>query len=159
MTRPAPSARVGIVGLGLIGGSIAYGLRTAWPKTTVVGVDAPDVLERARTAGAIHEAAESVDGLRGVELVVLATPIARIVDVCSEVAALGSEVIVTDVGSTKREIVRAGERRAMPLFDKRSGNGFAHSSNVPQTDTEIGCAVTFQCAWPIGFGDVDRFDL
>jgi prephenate dehydrogenase len=79
-------------------------------------VDAPDVLEHARTAGAIHEGTESVDGLRGVELVVLATPIARIVDLCSEVAALGSEVIVTDAGSTKREIVRAAERAGVARF-------------------------------------------
>jgi len=48
--------RVGIVGLGLIGGSIALAARQIWPAALVIGVDRKDVLERAMVLHAIDVA-------------------------------------------------------------------------------------------------------
>ena len=44
---PPVFERIGIVGLGLIGGSIALAARQAWPSGLVIGVDTNEVLEQA----------------------------------------------------------------------------------------------------------------
>jgi prephenate dehydrogenase len=100
--------RIGIVGLGLIGGSIALAVRELWPSVRVVGVDKAAVLAAARRLGAIDDGAEDLHVLAGVDLVVLAAPVGQNVRMLS---SLGDHVrnraIVTDAGSTKRDIVRA----------------------------------------------------
>ena len=101
----APFARVGIVGLGLIGGSIALALRRRSPSTRIVGVDRADVVELARSAGLIDESADRVDGLADVDLVILAAPIPAIRESLAALGRAQSRAIVTDVGSTKRRIV------------------------------------------------------
>ena len=47
MPAPPVFERIAIVGLGLVGGSIALAARQAWPASLVIGVDRNDVLERA----------------------------------------------------------------------------------------------------------------
>ena len=64
--------RIAVVGLGLIGGSIALGLRRKWPAMTVVGVDRPDVLSAASRLGAITVPQDRLEDLGDVELIVLA---------------------------------------------------------------------------------------
>ena len=98
----ASFARVGIVGVGLIGGSIALALRRRTPSTHIVIVDRPDVAATALSRGLADAVAASADTLADVDLIILATPIAAILD------ALGA--IVTDVGSTKRHILEAARR-------------------------------------------------
>ena len=105
--------RVGIVGIGLVGGSLAFAIRRALPETTVVGVDRDDVTLVARQLGAIHHAGRDIAALAGCDLVVLAAPVRQNVAVLKR---LGEHVtgpaIVTDVGSTKRSTVEAA--RALP---------------------------------------------
>src|SRR6266851_4651297 len=57
-------ARIGIVGLGLIGGSIALAARQIWPSSLVIGVDNKDVLETAMRLHAIDVAADGLDHAR-----------------------------------------------------------------------------------------------
>jgi prephenate dehydrogenase len=80
--------KIGIVGLGLIGGSIALAARELWPAALVIAVDNKDVLETAMRLHAIDVAADDM-----------------IVDENVRTAA-----VVTDTGSTKRDIVNAGRR-------------------------------------------------
>jgi prephenate dehydrogenase len=47
--------KIGVVGLGLIGGSIALAARALWPTALVIGVDRKDVLEKAMVLHAIDE--------------------------------------------------------------------------------------------------------
>jgi prephenate dehydrogenase len=111
-----PFRRIGIAGLGLIGGSIARQLRARWPDTPLIGVDAPDVLDAARASEIIHEARSSVRALTDVDLVVLAAPVPAIVDLIGELASAGFSGIVTDVGSTKRRILAAAEQAGLARF-------------------------------------------
>src|SRR5687768_17465999 len=67
--------RIGIVGLGLIGGSIALAAREIWPAALVIGVDSKDVLERAMVLHAIDVAADDLVVLADADLVILAAPI------------------------------------------------------------------------------------
>ena len=103
-----PFQRVAIVGLGLVGGSIALGVRTAWPQVRLLAVDRPDVLEVALARGAIDEGRETVGALGGIDALILAAPIgqnAAILEALPE--TLAGEVVVTDVGSTKRRMLEA----------------------------------------------------
>lgn len=105
---PPPFNRIGIVGLGLVGGSIAMAARRLWPRALVVGVDRNDVLEAAQRLHAIDVAADDLGMLREVELVVLAAPVGENIRLMGELAdAVDGEAIVTDVGSTKQAIVAA----------------------------------------------------
>lgn len=105
---PPPFARVGIVGLGLMGGSLALALRRAWPSMLVVGVDRNDVIEEAQRRHAIDVAADDLGMLSDVELVVLAAPVRQNLDVLTSLPdILDRPVVVTDVGSTKRAFMDA----------------------------------------------------
>jgi prephenate dehydrogenase len=102
-----PFARIGIVGLGLIGGSIAQGIRRTWPDVSVMGVDQPDVAETACRLGVISEARAALGELREAELIVLATPVPQITELLAAARRVRLDAIVTDVGSTKRQIMAA----------------------------------------------------
>lgn len=106
----ASFARVGIVGVGLIGGSIALALRRRTPSTYIVIVDRPDVAATALSRGLADAVAASADTLADVDLIVLATPIGAIVDALGAIGAARLRAIVTDVGSTKRHILEAARR-------------------------------------------------
>src|SRR5499433_4315070 len=67
--------KIGIVGLGLIGGSIALKARELWPTSLVIAVDHKDVLETAMRLHAIDVAADDPIVLAEADLVVLAAPV------------------------------------------------------------------------------------
>jgi len=80
--RPLPASgappifeKIGIVGLGLIGGSIALAARQLWPKALVIGVDNKDVLETAMRLHAIDVAADDLIVLAEADIVILAAPV------------------------------------------------------------------------------------
>ena len=107
--------RIGIVGLGLIGGSIALAARELWPSSLVVAVDNKDVLETAMRLHAIDVAADDLIVLAEVEVVILAAPVRQnlaLIDVLDE--HVRTPAIITDVGSTKRAI----DRQARTLPDR-----------------------------------------
>ena len=106
--QPPIFQRVGIVGLGLIGGSIALAARQTWPASLIIGVDRKDVLERAMLLHAIDVAADDAVVLAEADLVILAAPIQQNLEILRELSDnVTSSAVVTDTGSTKRAIVDA----------------------------------------------------
>ncbi|HKY22781.1 MAG TPA: prephenate dehydrogenase/arogenate dehydrogenase family protein [Vicinamibacterales bacterium] len=106
--QPPVFQRVGIVGLGLIGGSIALAARQIWPAALVIGVDRKDVLEQAMVLHAIDVAADDPVVLAEADLVILAAPIQQNLEVLRELPDhVSSAAVITDTGSTKRAIVEA----------------------------------------------------
>lgn len=100
--------RVGIVGLGLIGGSIALAARQIWPAALVIGVDRKDVLERAMVLHAIDVAADDAVVLADADLVILAAPIQQNLEILSDLKDnVTASAVITDTGSTKRAVVEA----------------------------------------------------
>ncbi len=99
--------QVTIVGTGLIGGSFALGLRKHGFTGRIVGCDRPAVLERATARGAIEAGyPHPFEAVRGSQLVLLAAPVAGIVDLIGRLGPTTSgDVLLTDVGSTKQQIV------------------------------------------------------
>ncbi len=109
-----PYSTIAIVGIGLIGGSLALALRRAGFRGTILGVSRPGSLETARRLGAIDEGfpyEQLADVAARSDLVVLASPILRIlehIDILGKAARrLRPGTVITDVGSTKREILQA----------------------------------------------------
>lgn len=106
--QPPIFHRIGIVGLGLIGGSIALAARQIWPAALVIGVDRKDVLERAMILHAIDVAADDPVVLADADLVILAAPIHQNLEILQELPDnVTTSAVVTDTGSTKRAIVTA----------------------------------------------------
>jgi prephenate dehydrogenase len=101
--------KVAILGVGLIGGSIGLAAR-ARADATVTGYD-PDaeVLERALARGAIERAASDLPtAVREAQAVFVAAPVGALPHTVSRVLELvGSDCVVSDVGSTKRALAAA----------------------------------------------------
>jgi prephenate dehydrogenase len=103
--------RIGIVGLGLIGGSIALAARELWPSSLVIAVDNKDVLETAMRLHAIDVAADNLVVLAEADVVILAAPVRQNLALLEELDEhVQLPAIVTDTGSTKRDIVAAAKR-------------------------------------------------
>ncbi|NKB36689.1 MAG: prephenate dehydrogenase/arogenate dehydrogenase family protein [Gammaproteobacteria bacterium] len=102
--------RLAILGVGLIGGSLALGLRRADMCQTIIGYGRNrDNLLRAKELGVIDEFTTSAEeAATGADLVVVATPLATNEKLFSAIASsLGSNTVITDVGSAKECVVDA----------------------------------------------------
>ena len=100
--------KVGIVGLGLIGGSLALSLARTYPELEVVGVDSSQVeVDEALRRMAVSVGSTSLSAVAGCDLLIIATPVRSIVPVLVECQySLAPGFIVTDVGSTKFEVAQ-----------------------------------------------------
>ena len=110
--------KVGIVGLGLIGGSLARDLVAA--GHTVIGYDRSrgTVLAARRAGIRARLAAGDLAGLAACDICVLAVPVTAAPGILERAAeSLAHVACITDVGSTKRSIVRAADRLGLgPRF-------------------------------------------
>jgi prephenate dehydrogenase len=101
--------RIGVIGVGLIGGSVALATRERL-DAEVLAYDADGAaLQTAVARGAVDRACGSVaDACGDAEAVFVAVPVGALVPVVSEVLeAAREDCVVTDVGSTKRAVVAA----------------------------------------------------
>ncbi len=101
-----------VVGVGLIGGSLALATRQAGLVETVSGVDAhAGHRDLALTTGLVDRVTERLGAdLVRADLIVLALPVTEIVSLLPELARYAKEgCLVTDVGSVKGPILRAGD--------------------------------------------------
>jgi prephenate dehydrogenase len=113
--------KIAIVGVGLIGGSFALALRGAGQVEEIIGVGRSRAnLDRAKARGVIDRDASLGDAVQGVDLVFLSMPVGATSDVLNAIAPrLDPGTVVTDAGSTKRDIVdaaRAALGESFPRF-------------------------------------------
>lgn len=100
--------RLGIVGLGLIGGSFALGVRRAMPEARIIGHDRDEAsTDEAIKRGVIEESATWRD-LGSCDVVLIAVPVRQMKDVLAALSPVLSEgVVLTDAGSTKGAVIDA----------------------------------------------------
>lgn len=112
-TGAAPLFRqMTVVGVGLIGGSLALATKQAGAARTVVGVGRSEASRAVAQARGLADRVtdDLASGVRGADLVVLAVPVRDIVRLLPEVAQLADPgCVVTDVGSVKGPILAAGD--------------------------------------------------
>ena len=105
---------VAIVGVGLIGASLGLGLKDNDEIDKVVGIDQnPHHLQQALDINAIDEEADLKEGVQEADLVIAAVPVGSIKGVVEEVLLhTKAGTIITDVGSTKSNLVKSLEKEA-----------------------------------------------
>ncbi|SFP56141.1 prephenate/arogenate dehydrogenase family protein [Sphingomonas rubra] len=143
-----PFARVAIIGLGLIGSSIARGVRQTMPTVRLTGHDAdPAVRAAAVTLDLVDDVADHPGAaVIDADLVILCVPVGAIGEAAAALAAdLPADAIVSDVGSCKTEVARA---LAAALPDAMIVP--AHPvAGTERSGPEAGFATLFQRRWCI----------
>jgi prephenate dehydrogenase len=102
--------KLAVLGVGLIGGSIGIAARERIGDAEVAGFDPdPEALAAAVAHAAVDRAATSVaDAVGGADAVFACAPVGALPALVGEaLAAAGDDTVVTDVGSTKRQIAAA----------------------------------------------------
>lgn len=100
---------IAVVGLGLLGGSVAMAVRDRMPSARVIGCARREQTRRYATEnGVVDEStADLAKAVAGADLVVVATPVDWIGRTVIEIASANPTALITDVGSTKSSIVAA----------------------------------------------------
>ncbi|MBM3602520.1 MAG: prephenate/arogenate dehydrogenase family protein [Alphaproteobacteria bacterium] len=141
--------QIGLVGLGLIGSSIAHGIRRWRPELQVVGYDRdPAVRQQAAALGFCHSVVDTPAELgQGTDLLMLAVPVGSMANAFAEVApALKPGAIVSDVGSVKQAVIDA----LQPLLPTGVHLVPGHPvAGTEQSGPEAGFAELFQNRWCI----------
>ena len=151
--------RIAIIGLGLIGGSLALALRKAGAKgTEIVGFSrSRETVARAKEFGVIDEAAgDMASAVVGADMVIIATPVMTIKEVLGSIAEhLPSGCVVTDTGSTKAKIMQWAEEYLPPEVSFIGGHPMAgkETSGVDEADADlfrgcVYCLTPAPCATP-----------
>ncbi|HQX61780.1 MAG TPA: prephenate dehydrogenase/arogenate dehydrogenase family protein, partial [Burkholderiaceae bacterium] len=105
--------QLGLIGCGLMGGSFALALKRAGLVKRIVGYSkSPTTTERARQMGVIDvEAPSALLAVSGADIVLLAVPVASTESSFKAIKHLVTpQMLIMDVGSTKREVVDAARR-------------------------------------------------
>ena len=110
---PLVFERIAVVGLDLVGASIALAARQVWPASLVIGVDRNAVLERAMIRHAVDVASEDLMIISDADLVILSTPVDVMLGLMPALdRTLATDAVITDVARAKGEITVAA--RALP---------------------------------------------
>lgn len=105
--------QLGLIGCGLMGGSFALALKRAGLVKRVVGYSkSPSTTERARAMGVIDvEAPSALLAVSGADIVLIAVPVAATEATFKAIRHLVTpQMLIMDVGSTKRDVIDAGRR-------------------------------------------------
>ncbi|MCU0519269.1 MAG: prephenate dehydrogenase [Anaerolineae bacterium] len=106
--QPLSDCTVTVIGLGLMGGSLAGALRGHCKE--VIGVDRDTAIVEAAVRGRFADrgTVDLAEGVAGADIVVLATPVRTIVRLLGELGPLvHAEALLMDLGSTKTQILKA----------------------------------------------------
>lgn len=109
-----------VFGVGLIGGSFALALRQAGAVRHVIGFGrSKQNLEAARGAAVIDEIGTDPATVRDADLVVLAVPVGQMAELMTAIAPhLGAHTVVTDMGSTKQDVVALARAHLGPRLPR-----------------------------------------
>jgi cyclohexadieny/prephenate dehydrogenase len=143
-----PFSRVAIVGLGLIGASLARAIRANLPTVRLTGHDAdPIVRETARRINLVDDIADHAGAaVSDADLVILCVPVGAISTVALEIAPdLPAEAIISDVGSSKASVL-AALQAALPAHAIVPAHPVAGTEN---SGPEAGFATLFNGRWCI----------
>jgi len=104
--------QITIIGTGLIGGSFGLAVKKTGFRGKIVGCDHKEILAKAKRKSTIDVGvADPIQACNGSDVVLLALPVGGIIELLARLAPhLSPDRVVTDVGSTKSEILRAAKK-------------------------------------------------
>jgi cyclohexadieny/prephenate dehydrogenase len=143
-----PFARVSIIGLGLIGSSVARAVRSAMPSVALNGYDAdPETRETAKALNLVDDLADTPGAaVIDADLVILCVPVGAMGAVAAALRDdLPAEAIVSDVGSSKASVL-AALTTALPSHIIIPAHPVA---GTERSGPEAGFAALFQNRWCI----------
>jgi prephenate dehydrogenase len=111
-----PFTTLGVAGIGLIGGSVALGVREIWPSVRITACDHPARIEEGIRRGVVDVVAHTPADLALCDVIVLAVPTTAMKEFIDGLASAEVQGLVTDVGSTKRHIMDAALEARLPRF-------------------------------------------
>lgn len=144
----APFNHIAIIGLGLIGSSIARALRACLSQVRVTGYDADAANNNAaRALGFCHDVMDSAAAaVVGADLVILAVPVGRTAEVAAAIVpTLSAECVISDAGSSKADVA-AALAAALPRHAIVPAHPVAGTEN---SGPEAGFATLFAGRWCI----------
>ena len=105
----APFDHIALIGLGLLGSSLAHAIKAHLPDARVTGYDAsPEVRARATELGLAKIVDDPAEAVLGAGLVILCVPVGAMADAAAALAhGLSPEAIISDVGSSKQSVAKA----------------------------------------------------
>jgi len=135
----------GIVGLGLLGGSLALDLRKQFPGMRITGIARRDTAlaeaaaMRCEGVRVFSSVSRDLDAVRTADLVVLCTPIKSIIDQLAQLSPIfAAGTLVTDVGSSKRAIMNAAATVMPPAVHFIGGHPMAGSDRAGLSHARAG---------------------
>jgi prephenate dehydrogenase len=150
--------RIAIIGLGLIGGSLALALKKRARGTEIVGFSrSAKTVAAARKCGAIDRAARNLtSAVSGADMVIIATPVMVTRDVLASIAAhLSPDCVVTDTGSTKVQVMKWAREYLSPQISFIGGHPMAGKETFGISEANAGlfkgcvyCLTPSYCATP-----------
>jgi prephenate dehydrogenase len=107
-----PIRQITIIGTGLIGGSFGLALKANGFRGKIIGCDRKEVLAKAKRKRAIDVGiTDPTEACNGSDVVLLSVPVGGIIELIGRLAAkLPPETLLTDVGSTKSEVLRSAKK-------------------------------------------------
>ncbi len=99
--------KIGFIGLGLIGGSIAKNIKRVFPEIALIGLSGHEsTIKAAHSDGVLdNETNASLEEIASCDIIFLCTPVQKNLEYLSALKPLiGSDTIITDVGSVKGDI-------------------------------------------------------
>lgn len=109
--------KIGVVGLGIIGGSLVKAIHQRGLAEQIVAYNRnPKALEAALREGTISQAADGIDSsFAGCEIVFICTPVDKIPEYVQKLAeVVDKDCILTDAGSTKSDVITAVQALVLP---------------------------------------------
>ncbi len=143
-----PFANITIIGLGLIGSSIAHGVKANMPSARITGYDAdPAVRARVQELGFCDDVADSAGAaVIDADLVMLCVPVGAMAAIAADMAEdLPKDAVISDVGSSKGNVI-ASLQTALPgarIIPAHPVAGTEHSG------PDAGFATLFNDRWCI----------
>lgn len=142
--------KIYVVGVGLIGGSMALDLKNNDPNMTIVGVDSnPEHLTKAKSLGIIDNVS-AINEIKDADIIILAIPVDNALDVLPEILnRVEEKTLVIDVGSTKQKICtlvsshknRRNYLASHPIAGTEFSGPKAAINNLFKNKTNIVCEV------------------
>ena len=98
--------KIGIIGLGLMGGSLGVALKSKFPDYQLIGLDHNKThCQQALDLGLVDTIASSMDTIEACDVIILSIPVDGIISVVQKLINISPSCTIIDLGSTKAKIV------------------------------------------------------